>query len=66
LLRVTLHAVTDGVIGRVSRLVEIALEIALRRNAPRIEKYDLALAVDRWAIPNGITESNPFLRKEAA
>ncbi|MDG2527596.1 TniB family NTP-binding protein [Caulobacter endophyticus] len=57
-----LHAVSDGVIGRVSRLVEIALEIALRRAATRIEKYDLALAVDRWAIPNGITATNPFLR----
>ena len=61
-----LHAVTEGVIGRVSRLVEVAVEIALRRGATRVEKYDLALAVDRWAIPNGLTASNPFLRKEAA
>ena len=43
-----LHSVTDGVIGRVSRLLEIALEIALRRGATRIERYDLALAVDDW------------------
>lgn len=59
-----LHAVTEGVIGRVSRLVGAALEIALPRGASRIERYDLALAVDRWAIPNGITKSNPFLKEE--
>ncbi len=58
-----LHAVTDGVIGRVSRLVGAALEVALPRGASRIERYDLALAVDRWAIPNGITKSNPFLKE---
>lgn len=59
-----LHSVTTGVIGRISRLVEVALEIALRRGAVRIERYDLAHAVDRWAIPNGLTDTNPFLRKE--
>lgn len=57
------HSVSNGVIGRTSRLVEIALEIALRRGATRIEGYDLALAVDRWAIPNGLTKSNPFLKR---
>ncbi len=61
-----LHAITNGVIGRVSRLIGAALEIALPRGASRIERYDLALAVDRWAIPNGITKSNPFLKEEAA
>jgi hypothetical protein len=60
-----LHAVTNGVIGRVSRLIGAALEIALPRRASRIERYDLALAVDRWAIPNGMTKSNPFLKEEA-
>jgi hypothetical protein len=57
-----LHAITDGVIGRVSRLVAIALEIALQRDATRVEVYDLALAVDRWAIPNAFVSTNPFLR----
>lgn len=61
-----LHGVTGGVIGRVSRLIGAALEIALPRGASRIERYDLALAVDRWAIPNGITRSNPFLKEDAA
>jgi hypothetical protein len=41
----------------------VALEIALSRSATRIERYDLALAVDRWAIPNGLTRSNPFLKE---
>jgi acylphosphatase len=55
-----LHAVAEGVVGRVSRLFGMALEIALRRGATRIEIYDLSLAVDRWAVANGITEHNPF------
>lgn len=57
------HAVSDGVIGRVSRLVCVALEIALRRDATRLEIGDFAEAVDRWAIPNAFCEANPFLGK---
>lgn len=56
-----LHTVSDGVIGRVSRLVSVALEVALRRDATRLEIRDLAEAVDRWAIPNAFCETNPFL-----
>jgi hypothetical protein len=55
-----LHAIADGVIGRVSRLLFVALEIALRRGADCIEVYDLALATDRWALPQGFVKSNPF------
>jgi hypothetical protein len=55
------HKVSDGVIGRVSRLVCVALEIALRRDATRLEISELAMAVDRWAIPNGFCDANPFL-----
>jgi hypothetical protein len=61
-----LHQVSLGVIGRISRLLQAALEIALRRGATRLEVYDLALAVDRWAIPQGfcttkgVTIGNPF------
>jgi acylphosphatase len=58
-----LHAVTRGVIGRISRLFAIALDIALHRGAARIEIYDLSLAVDRWAVPNGIIDHNPFLKE---
>lgn len=60
-----LYVVANGVVGRISRLLCIALEIALRRGATRIERYDLALAVDRWAIPNGLTKQNPFLQEKA-
>jgi len=56
-----LFAVSKGVVGRVSRLVEAAMEIALSRDATRVEAYDLSLAVDRWAIPNAIIKENPFL-----
>jgi DNA transposition AAA+ family ATPase len=59
---VCLHAISKGVIGRVSRLLLIALQIALKRGATRIERYDLALAVDQWALPSGLTATNPFLR----
>ena len=47
-------------VGRVSRLAQAALEIAIRRGAARLEPYDLAEAVDRWAIPQAFVESNPF------
>ena len=52
--------VSSGVIGRVSRLFEAATEIALRRNAPRLEVQDLLVAVDRWALQQNFAERNPF------
>lgn len=52
----------SGVVGRASRLLSVALEQALRRGCAQIEREDLALAVDRWAIPNGICKTNPFYR----
>lgn len=55
-----LYDVSHGVVGRISRLFEVAVEIALRRQAKRLEVYDLALAVDRWAIPQAFTTVNPF------
>lgn len=58
-----LFKVSDGVVGRVSRLVGAALEIALHRDATRVEIYDLSLAVDRWAIPNAFVHANPFLQE---
>ncbi len=61
-----LFAVSGGVIGRISRLVAVALEFALRRGANRLEVEDLALAVDRWAIPNAFCDTNPFLRERMA
>lgn len=56
-----LFTVSDGVIGRISKLVIAALEVALARDATRLEIEDLAVAVDRWAIPNNFCQANPFL-----
>lgn len=55
-----LHKVSGGMVGRVSRLAQAALEIAIRRGASRLEPYDLAEAVDRWAIPQAFIDVNPF------
>ncbi len=55
-----LFEVSQGVVGRVSRLFLAALDIAIRRGATRLELYDLALAVDRWAIPQAFAKTNPF------
>lgn len=55
-----LHKVSDGVIGRVSRLMEAALEISIRRAAAKIELRDVALATDRWALPQKFASTNPF------
>lgn len=56
-----LQAVSQGIVGRLSRLMMVALEGAVRRGARRVEVYDLALATERWAIPQGIILANPFL-----
>jgi hypothetical protein len=61
-IRGCLHEVSGGVIGRISRLVFVALENSIRRGADCVEVYDLALAVDHWAIPAFI-EHNPFRRE---
>lgn len=55
-----LFEVSGGVIGRVSRVFEAALEIAIRRGATRLELFDIALAIDRWAIPQGFVDHNPL------
>jgi Bacterial TniB protein len=50
----------DGVIGVVADLIKQALEIAIRRQAQRVEFFDLSAAIDAWAIPSGFARSNPF------
>ena len=59
-VRGCLHHVSAGVIGRTSRLIDAALQIALTRGATSIHIDDLELAVDQWAIPNGFVDKNPF------
>lgn len=55
-----LMEVTDGVIGRVSRLFQVALEAALRRGSATITVEDLSMAVEGWALPQGFAKRNPF------
>lgn len=61
-----LHQVCDGVVGRAVRLIAVALELSLRREAEFIEAYDLAESTDRWAIPQGFIDHNPFRLSGAA
>ena len=55
-----LMEVADGVIGRVSRLFEVAVEHALRRGAISFEVEDISFAVEQWAICQGCAKRNPF------
>lgn len=59
-IRSCLHEVSDGVVGRVSRLLGVALEISLRRGGEMLEAYDLAEATERWAVAQGFLKTNPF------
>lgn len=56
----SLMEVSSGVVGRVARLFEIAIEIALRRGGRSLEVADLSLAVDRWALSQNFAKRNPF------
>lgn len=59
-IRGCLHEISAGVIGRISRLVEHALENAIRRGAECLEVHDLSIAVDSWAVMGGFIDHNPF------
>ena len=58
-----LFEVSDGVIGRVSRLFEAALVHALRRNADRLERADISWATEHWAMEQAFVDRNPFAGK---
>ena len=51
---------SGGLIGRVCRIVEAALEHAALRDADFVEAYDLSYAIDSFAIGQGYTNANPF------
>lgn len=51
---------SDGHVGRVCRVVEAALEHAVRRDADYIEVYDLSFAARSFAVPQGYVFSDPF------
>jgi hypothetical protein len=56
------YDVSGGIIGVASNLFEVAAEHALRREtgSDRITRDDLSAAVRNWAIPNKITDHDPF------
>ncbi len=51
---------SGGLLGRVCRIVEAALEYASLRDADFVEAYDLSWAIDNFAVPQRYTSSNPF------
>lgn len=51
---------SGGHVGRVCRLVEAALEHAVAREAEFIELYDLAHAIEHFAIPQRYIKFNPL------
>lgn len=53
-----------GVLGLISRILQAALEISIRRGADYISLEHIRLAVDLWAIPQGVISRNPFGGKE--
>lgn len=55
-----LFAISEGVIGRAVNLIGAALEIAIRREAERIELFDLSEATVRWAMAQAFIDYNPF------
>ncbi|MGI4817947.1 MAG: TniB family NTP-binding protein [Janthinobacterium lividum] len=55
-----LFDVSKGIVGRVMRLIHVAMEAAIRRGANRITLEDLSWAVDAWAIEQAFTNKNPF------
>lgn len=57
-----LFEASAGVVGRVSRLFQVALEVAIRRGANCLEIEDFSWAIDHWAVPQMFVEANP-LRK---
>ncbi|QDH74231.1 ATP-binding protein [Brevundimonas sp. M20] len=56
-----LFEVSDGVVGRVSRLLQVALEAALRRDAQCLERSDISWAIDHWAVPQSFVKANPLI-----
>lgn len=55
-----IFAVTTGVLGLGSRLIREAIQIAYRSGRTYVVVGDLSFAVERWAMPIGICDFNPF------
>ena len=54
------YDLSKGVIGEVSKLVEQAADLAIRRGRDAIDIQDLSDAVENWAMPLSITDYNPW------
>lgn len=57
-----LLAASKGRVGRIVRIVEVAMEYAVSRDADYIEIYDLSHAIETFAMPQGYITKNPFTR----
>lgn len=57
---------SGGHFGRVCRLVAVAVEHAVRREALFVEQYDLHAAVEAFALPNKYCSENPFFKTKNA
>ncbi|MBC3941184.1 ATP-binding protein [Sphingomonas albertensis] len=55
-----LLAASRGRVGRVVRIVEVAMEHAVSRDADYIEMYDLSHAIETFAMPQRYVAKNPF------
>lgn len=51
---------SGGHVGRVCRIIEVAVEHAALRDADHVELYDLSHAINTFAIPQRYTLKNPF------
>lgn len=70
-----LYDVSKGILGRVSRLVEVATQLAIDRGHERLEVEDLSDATEGYAMRLKLTDRNPWadgprdlqvIRREAA
>lgn len=57
-----LFEISSGMVGRVARLFQIALELPIRRGGHRLEPSDLSWAADRWAVEHNFVGRNPIAR----
>ena len=55
-----LFQVSNGVIGRVSRVINVALGAAVMRDGQCLEVQDLSFAIDHWAVEQGFVKRNPL------
>lgn len=55
--------VSGGHVGRVARLIQVALPAALERGAVTIERYDLSNAIRDFAIGLGWIDHDPFMMR---